>query len=379
MTWQYYGAATMVEAKQAGGLMNLMIDVGRRIILSLTTLCFAASCSLPIPLPPKEEFDFDGVVHRLPIKAKGIATGHGPYCGEEPLEVGKKGRSGYRPAPGYRIGPGDDLKLNIFGETGMTNVIARVDADGYVQLPIIETTWVGGLNTREIHADLKRRYADHFRDPWITVELANAESHPVYFLGEFRSPGVKYLERATDLLAALSFAEGMEEDAYLPGARLLRDNKACTVDIYALLREGRFDQNVWVAPHDAIFMPSRNDMQVYVIGAVGSPQSVPFSENGRTLLQTLSEVGGPIRGKAILSEIRVIRSFSPTEGELIVVNVEKMLAGKNLDFPLEPNDVVYVPQSIISDWNNAISEILPSLQLIGGILTPFTIVKALQE
>ena len=39
-------------------------------------------------------------------------------------------------------------------------------------------------------------------------------------------------------------------------------------------------------------------------------------------------------GLSDLSEVRVIRSFSPTEGELIIVNVEKMLAGESLDFPL---------------------------------------------
>jgi len=355
----------------------ISVRIGRaaRGVAVAGTLALAA-CA---PGPDPEALRFDGVVERMRVTAPGIASRPGPSCGSERLDPGQKGAGAPARAPGYRIGPGDTLRLNIFGEEGLSDITARVDAEGFVQLPIIELVQVAGQSTRTLQRDLKQRYSVHFVDPWVTVEVADAASSPIYFLGEFRDPGVRYMQGATNLLEALALAGGMEEDAYLPGARLLRDDTVCTVDLQALLRGGRFDQNVWIAPRDVIYAPRREDMSVYVLGAVGAPQSVAFGAEGRTLMQALSLAGGATQGEARLREVRIIRSFSPTSGELIVADVQKMLTGRGLDFPLQPGDVVFVPRSAIADWNGALAQVLPSLQVLGGVLTPITLIEALRE
>jgi polysaccharide export outer membrane protein len=269
------------------------------------------------------------------------------------------------------------LRFNIFGEPGMTDFAAGVDSDGYVQLPIVEAVRVGGPTTREILAMLKDEYATAFINPWLTVELAEAESAPVYFLDEFREPGVRYMRGATNVLEAIAMAGGLEDDAYLPGARLLRDDQICTVDLNALLRNGAFNQNVWIQPRDVIFAPRREDMSVYVLGAVAAPQAVAFGATGRTLLEALAIAGGQIPVTAQMDGIRIIRSYSPTRGELIVFDATVTITGRGPDFPLEPGDVVYVPQSAIGDWNAALSVIVPSLELIGGIITPIALIDSL--
>jgi polysaccharide export outer membrane protein len=275
------------------------------------------------------------------------------------------------------VGPGDNLRFNIFGETGMSDLTARVDDAGYVQLPIVELVRVGGKTTRAIQGELKEAYAPHFINPWVTVELVSAESAPLYFLGEFREPGVRYMKGATNVLEAVALAGGLGKDAYLPGARLLRDDRICTVDLNALLRNGAFEQNVWMKPRDVLFAPLKEDMSVYALGAVARPQAIAFGSEGRTLLQVLSMAGGPVAGQALLSEIRIVRTASPTQGELIVVDATRMLSGRGLDFPLEPGDVVFVPRTALGDWNVAIGEILSSLQVIGGVVTLLTLIETL--
>jgi polysaccharide export outer membrane protein len=209
--------------------------------------------------------------------------------------------------------------------------------------------------------------------------LIEAESAPVYFLGEFREPGVRYMKGATNVLEAVALAGGLGNEAYLPGARLLRDDRICTVDLNALLRNGAFEQNVWMKPRDVLFAPLKEDMSVYALGAVARPQAIAFGSDGRSLLQVLSIAGGPVAGQAQLSEIRIVRTVSPTQGELIVVDATRMLSGRGLDFPLEPGDVVFVPRTALGDWNIAIGEILPSLQVIGGVLTPITLIQSLKK
>ncbi|NUB46457.1 polysaccharide export protein [Fertoebacter nigrum] len=343
-------------------------------------LVLLAACT---PMPQGSSLRFDGVVERMAVTAPGVARAGGPACGKARLAAGvkggDKGGAGFTPTVGYRVGPGDNLKFNIFGEEGLSDITARVDDAGFVQLPIVELVSVGGKTTRDIQAGLKEAYAPHFIDPWVTVELIGAESAPLYFLGEFREPGVRYMKGATNVLEAVALAGGLGQEAYLPGARLLRDDRICTVDLNALLRNGAFEQNVWMKPRDVLFAPRKEDMSVYALGAVVRPQAVAFGAEGRTLLQVLAVAGGPVAGQALLSDVRIIRTASPTQGELIIVDATRMLTGKGLDFPLEPGDVVFVPRSALGDWNVAIGEILPSLQLLGGVLTPITLIESLNN
>jgi polysaccharide export outer membrane protein len=170
---------------------------------------------------------------------------------------------------------------------------------------------------------------------------------------------------------------GLTPDAYLPGARLIRNDVMCIVDLQALLKQGRFDHNVYVASGDVIFAPRKEDMQVYMLGAVGKPRAVPFGADGRTLLEALSMAEGPDEANALLTDVRIVRSYSTTEGELLIVDVDAMLTGNALDYPLMPGDVVYVPRSALGNWNEAIAAILPSLELIGGIISPIVLIENL--
>ncbi len=357
----------------------------RRASLSLwigfcLTLGGLTACT---PVLDKTQLRHDGVVERVAVSAPAVTRSGGPSCGGTKLAAGVKGAqnsdAGFTPTVGYRVGPGDNLRFNIFGETGMSDLTARVDDAGYVQLPMVELVRVGGKTTRAVQAELKEAYAPHFINPWVTVELIEAESAPLYFLGEFREPGVRYMKGATNVLEAVALAGGLGNEAYLPGARLLRDDRICTVDLNALLRNGAFEQNVWMKPRDVLFAPLKEDMSVYALGAVARPQAIAFGSDGRSLLQVLSIAGGPVAGQAQLSEIRIVRTVSPTQGELIVVDATRMLSGRGLDFPLEPGDVVFVPRTALGDWNIAIGEILPSLQVIGGVLTPITLIQSLKK
>lgn len=314
----------------------------------------------------------DGPVQRMHVTSPDFNKSKGFVCGDTNYAHSKS-------SGGYRIGSGDNLRFNIFNETGLEDIEARVDDAGYIQLPILELVHVAGMTTRELQIELKQRFSDHFVDHWVTVELIEPKSEPVYFLGEFRTPGPVYLSRETDLVEGLALVGGLEADAYLPGARLLRNNQICTVDIYGLLKAGKFDQNIQLRGQDVIYAPSRDDMSVYVLGNVAGGRAVPFGVNGLTAMEAITVAGGFARDRVNTKEIRIIRTESPTEGELILINGREILAGEMLDFPLEPGDVVYVPEHPMDNWNAALTAILPTLQMIDGIVTPITLVRSLTQ
>ena len=79
------------------------------------------------------------------------------------------------------------------------------------------------------------------------------------------------------------------------------------------------------------------------------------------------------------THIRIIRSLSPTKGQLMVVDLGKVMNGLAMPMSLMDGDIVYVPKTPMGGWNEAIEEILPSLQLISGILQPFVQINYLKD
>ena len=245
-----------------------------RLVRSLTGLLFAfalSNCGSALDL---SEFSQAGNTHIKQTETTAPKQ-HPAATSAETVQVRSQARADQD--PNYRIGVGDHLKINVFGEPGMEDFDTRVDADGRIQLPIIELIDVAGLTEAEVQAKLKALYGEHFIKPWIIVKVAKYRSRPVYMLGELNQPGVIYLDGPTDVIAALGRANGMTEAAYMRGAQLLRQQAVMPVDIHALLREGQAQQNVWLEAGDTIFVPGRHDLKVFVLGAVDPGRSDPMA------------------------------------------------------------------------------------------------------
>jgi len=86
---------------------------------------------------------------------------------------------------------------------------------------------------------------------------------------------------------------------------------------------------------------------VYVLGEVRSPGAVRTAAE-LTVTRALSEAGGLLpSGKP--SSVMIVRTHGVTEPTALRVDVTDVLSGRDLmeDVALQPNDVVYVPKSII--------------------------------
>jgi polysaccharide export outer membrane protein len=87
----------------------------------------------------------------------------------------------------YRLGPGDRLRIMVFGQEGLSNTY-MVDAAGNVALPLIGAVRASGQTDRELSAAIAARLRNGFiRDPQVAVELE--AYRPFYILGEVTAPG----------------------------------------------------------------------------------------------------------------------------------------------------------------------------------------------
>ena len=291
------------------------------------------------------------------------------------------------PATEYLVGPGDVLLVNVNGRPEFTVTSpsgggkvqgSRVDGSGALHIPLVGTVPVAGLSLSQIEQKLSTLLKKYLHDPSVVVEVAEYKSNPVYLLGQFRTSGTFYMDRPLTLMQGLALGSGFDSSANLKGARLTRDGKIVPVDLYDLLQHGDTRQNVWLKGGDTIYIPDNKNRQVFIFGAVKKPGAVPMPPGGLNLAQAIAsaelrDIGFDFR------HVRIIRSLSTTRGELIVVDYVRVLRGDALPIQLAEGDIVYVPKSRFGNWNDAIAEMLPSLQMVSAILQPFVSIKFLSE
>ncbi len=116
-----------------------------------------------------------------------------------------------QPVAEHRIGAGDLVAIEVFGETDLSPQI-KVDDQGTISYPFLGEIRVAGLTTRElqqtIHDGLE---GDYLIDPKVVVTIA--EHRPFYVNGEVRNPGAFSYEPGMTVRKAISLAGGMTDRA----------------------------------------------------------------------------------------------------------------------------------------------------------------------
>jgi polysaccharide export outer membrane protein len=307
---------------------------------------------------------------------------------------------GGREGEPYRVGPGDSVLVAVYGHPELSLAQysggslgaggARlaglvIDNDGSIQFPLIGSVRVAGKSSSELKAYLERELSVYVKDPKVTVQVLWNGSIRYHLLGQFSEPGLKYSDRPVRLLEAISLGGSVVlERASLRTAYIARDGRRLPIDFRRLIIEGDLRQNIKLRSGDIVIVPDKSSEQAFVFGASTSGTSrggvVPFVNGRLTLLQALAFVGFGYRDQAQgkLSSTHVLRSAG-ARGEHFVVDAEKILAGEAGPFELAPGDIVFVPPSAMTNWNEALAQLLPTLQTVSGLLTPFVQIKYLSE
>lgn len=288
----------------------------------------------------------------------------------------------------YQVGIGDVLSVVVYARpdlstgnttTGTGSVKgSRVDGSGNIHLPLIGTIPATGLTVSAIREKVEASLRTYVQQPSVVVEVAEYHSKPIYLMGQFRTPGVYYMDRPMTFLQGISLGNGFDAAANLRGVRLLRDRKIAPVDVYSLILDGRIEQNVWLRAGDTVFIPDNRTQNVFVFGAVNKPGPQPMAHGRMNILEAIAS-SDPRPVGLDLQNVRIIRSLTTTTGELLVVDVEKIRRGDALPFQLIDGDVVYVPKNMFGTWNDALAELLPTLQAISSLLQPFVSIQYLTK
>ena len=263
--------------------------------------------------------------------------------------------------PNYVLGPNDQVLIRAPQAEEINEKPFRIDADGNVNLPLLGRLRVGGMTVQELEVDLVRRLREYIREPQVIVTVVQFRSEPVFFVGAFRSPGIYPLQGRRTLVEMLTAIGGLQPNASrhikvtrraeygaipLPNALEDSEKKISTVEIsMGSLRENvNPAEDILLQPYDVISV-ERAEM-VYINGEIGRVGGIELGERDSiSVVQAVTQSGGFLRD-ANRSKVRVLRPIENTNRRAeIEINVKHVFEGKDNDFPLLPNDLLYVSRT----------------------------------
>ena len=268
-----------------------------------------------------------------------------------------------QPAPrDYVLGPEDQITLRALDAEELDNKPVRVDFSGFIRLPMVGRIKAGGLTVDQLETELVRELKKYLREPQVAVSVTEFRSQPVSVLGAVRNPGVQQVQGRKTLLEMISMAGGIDPEAghsikitrrkeYGPiplksaAADETGDYMVADVDLGSILEARNPQENIEVKPYDVISIP-RGEL-VYVMGQVKRPGGFVLRQRETlSALQVLALAEG-LDSTAKPQDARILRTVvgAPQRTE-IYVDLRKILQGKSSDVPLQPNDVLFIPNNV---------------------------------
>ncbi len=265
------------------------------------------------------------------------------------------------PTIGYLLGPDDQISIRILQAPELIDKPVRIDTNGYIDLPYIGRFKAAGNTPETLKQELTLKFKTIVRDPELSVNIDEFRSQPVSVIGAVNTPGVVQIRGRKTLLEVLSMAGGLRADS---GSKItltrqqeygsfgLRGEASDASGLYftasldvSSLMEGRTPYaNVQIQPNDVIAV-SKGHM-IYVLGDVSKAGGFILGErDGLSVLEALA-LGGGANRTASLRSARILRASAgePHRNEFIV-DLQKILDGKEKDWQLNADDVLFVPSS----------------------------------
>jgi len=295
--------------------------------------------------------------HTVTVRAQGALPA--PQYGSSPGAGSGSGGAGVKTGPGgitavpedfakLKIQPGFQLAAQVFDEPDLSGPY-RVGPDGNITLPLVGAVHVAGDTLAEAQAAVQDSFksAQILKNPQVTLDIAQYAPTLVAVLGEVNSPGRLQMLAPHSLLDVLSFAGG---ETQLAGGKVEvrhEENGQVTTTAYPYERDGNADSiaNIMVHDGDTVMVPRAGI--VYVLGQVARPGGFLMQEDGKLdVAQAISMAMGTTL-IASTKHILIIRRKPDGTYVQFQVSYSDIVRGKATPPQLQPQDIVYVPNSRI--------------------------------
>lgn len=241
------------------------------------------------------------------------------------------------------IGTGDLLEVSVYGAPDFEHHLVRVSGTGDIVLPLINVQHVSGLSISQAEKLIAQKLSSgqFFNDPQVLIFVKEYAAQSVSVLGEVQKPGVYPLLGSRRLFDALSMAGGLTPKAGKIASVTHPTDPTHTIQIPLSGGGDVGERNIQIFPGDTILVSKAGI--VYVVGDVRLPGGFIMENGAMTVLQALAMAQGP-NSTAALGSAKLIRTADSKRQE-IPIPLKPILASKAPDLKLQPDDILFVPNS----------------------------------
>ncbi len=242
--------------------------------------------------------------------------------------------------PDYVIGPGDSLRIDVWGNVEASYHIT-VDRNGEVTLPKVGVITLWGQTFEQARESIRRQISRYYTNFEMNVTMGALRSIQIFMVGEVKSPGAYRVSSLSTVLTALSAAGGPAKTGSLRDVRLMRAGKVVTkIDFYDFFLKGDNSSDVRLQSGDTIFVPTVGPL-VGVAGNVRRPAVYELKDES-TLKEALALAGGVVP-TAYMQKVQVERVEAHSRKVVLDLDLENDGArSRGFDLDLRDRDMVKV-------------------------------------
>lgn len=238
----------------------------------------------------------------------------------------------------------------------------QIDASGYIELPLVGRYKAAGKTVAQINKELRNQFARYLKQPDVIVRVLSYEGKSFSVQGNVNKGGQFFLNnKPVSVYAALGMAGGVTATGDNTLIQLVRDGITYQLNPLELEKSGYSLHNLLLKAQDTIYVPSKENSKIYVMGESGKNQSLNMREQGMTLSDALGESQGINPNSASAKRIYVVRT-NPHLQETTLYSLDLMSLGNfglANQFQLNANDIIYVDATGLTRWQRVINQVVP--------------------
>lgn len=161
----------------------------------------------------------------------------------------------------YTLGPDDVIEINVRRHPEFSNTYS-VNAEGKIQYKFVGDVEIKGLTKTEVKEKIAKILNKYILSPEVDVTIVEYRSKIIYVIGEVGAPGKYYMRADKISLREAMVQAGLPTlSASMRRTQLIRPDKSGkpftkTIDIYALLYEGKLNLDIDMLPGDVLVVPA---------------------------------------------------------------------------------------------------------------------------
>jgi polysaccharide export outer membrane protein len=274
----------------------------------------------------------------------------------------------------YKLSTGDVLSIylwaypEISGNNTDPNSGYQIDQNGYIQFPMIGRYKAAGKSLTQVNQELRSQLARYLKTPDVIARVLSYQGQRFSVQGNVTKGGQFALsDQPVSVYTALGMAGGVNsQQGDNASITLVRQGRTYKLNTIELEKAGLSLHNLLIQPNDTLYVNSRENQKIYVMGESGKNQSLAMRDQGMSLSDVLGESLGLNPLSASSSKIYVVRSQpNTTHTEVYQMDLTSIadfgLANK---FKMRSNDIVYVDASGLARWQRVINQVIPFSGLV---------------